>query len=76
MPHPDLFLHAAAQMKADPARAVVIEDSLPGVQGARAAGMRVHAYAADPLNDAAVLAEAGGILFSDMRALPEQLKIV
>ena len=30
-PHPDLFLHAAATMDADPARTVVIEDSTAGV---------------------------------------------
>ncbi|MFD0593348.1 HAD family hydrolase [Catellatospora coxensis] len=44
-PAPDLFLHAAARMGADPARCVVVEDSRPGVQAARAAGMRVLAYA-------------------------------
>jgi HAD superfamily hydrolase (TIGR01509 family) len=38
-PAPDVYLHAAKTMGVDPARAVVIEDSLPGVQGARAAGM-------------------------------------
>jgi HAD superfamily hydrolase (TIGR01509 family) len=38
-PAPDVYLHAAKTMRADPARCVVIEDSLPGVQGARAAGM-------------------------------------
>ncbi|MDB5421195.1 MAG: family hydrolase, partial [Brevundimonas sp.] len=31
-PHPDLFLHAAREMGADPARTLVIEDSTPGVQ--------------------------------------------
>ncbi|MGZ9101261.1 MAG: HAD family hydrolase [Brevundimonas sp.] len=40
-PHPDLFLHAAAAMNADPARAVVIEDSPTGVLAGVAAGMRV-----------------------------------
>jgi HAD superfamily hydrolase (TIGR01509 family) len=38
-PAPDLFLHAAAQMGADPAGCVVIEDSVPGVTAAVAAGM-------------------------------------
>jgi len=52
-PKPDVFLHAAERMKADPARTIVIEDSVHGVTGARAAGMRVigftgasHAYPA------------------------------
>ena len=40
-PHPDLFLHAAATMDADPARTVVIEDSPYGVQAGVAAGMTV-----------------------------------
>jgi HAD superfamily hydrolase (TIGR01509 family) len=43
-PAPDIFLHAAKAMAADPARSVVIEDSLAGVQGAVAAGMRVVGF--------------------------------
>lgn len=39
-PAPDLFLFAAAQMGVAPERCLVIEDSLPGVQAAVAAGMR------------------------------------
>ncbi len=38
-PAPDLFLHAAAACGAEPAACLVIEDSLPGVRAARAAGM-------------------------------------
>lgn len=52
-PKPDIFLHGAEQMKADPARVIVIEDSVHGVTAAQAAGMRVigftgasHAYPA------------------------------
>ena len=40
-PHPDLFLHAARELGADPARTLVIEDSTPGVQAGVAAGMTV-----------------------------------
>ena len=40
-PAPDLFLHAAAKMGADPSRCLVIEDSPAGITAARAAGMRV-----------------------------------
>ena len=43
-PAPDLFLHAATQMGADPRRCLVIEDSLPGLQAGRAAGMHVLRY--------------------------------
>ena len=43
-PAPDLFLHAAARMGADPAKALVIEDSLTGIEAARAAGMQVWRF--------------------------------
>lgn len=38
-PAPDLFLLAAARLDADPARCVVIEDSLHGIEAARAAAI-------------------------------------
>ena len=40
-PAPDLFLHAAANLKVAPQYCLVIEDSVNGVRAARAAGMRV-----------------------------------
>lgn len=43
-PAPDLFLHAASRMEVDPETCIVIEDSLAGVQAARAAGMRVIGF--------------------------------
>ena len=43
-PAPDLFLYAAEKMKADPKRALVIEDSVSGVQAAKAAGMMVWGF--------------------------------
>jgi len=43
-PAPDLFLFAAEQMQASPERCVVIEDSVPGVTGALAAGMTVLGF--------------------------------
>lgn len=43
-PAPDVFLHAAKTMGVDPARTLVVEDSVPGVHGARAAGMRVVGF--------------------------------
>jgi HAD superfamily hydrolase (TIGR01509 family) len=45
-PAPDLFLHAAARLGADPAATVVVEDSPLGVEAALAAGMRVIGFAA------------------------------
>jgi beta-phosphoglucomutase-like phosphatase (HAD superfamily) len=44
-PAPDLFLHAASSLGVAPVRCVVIEDSPLGVQGGRAAGMDVIAFA-------------------------------
>lgn len=44
-PAPDLFLHAAAAMGAEPGRCLVIEDSRPGLAAARAAGMAVAYFA-------------------------------
>jgi len=43
-PAPDLFLHAAQRMRVDPARCLVIEDSLTGIRAARAAAMRVWRF--------------------------------
>lgn len=38
-PFPDIFLHAARTMGVDPADCIVIEDSVGGIEAARAAGM-------------------------------------
>ena len=70
-PFPDLFLHAAIEMNVQPFDCVVVEDSVPGVQAARSAGMRVFAYSAAPYADRDGLGAAGGFLFSDMKQLPE-----
>jgi HAD superfamily hydrolase (TIGR01509 family) len=43
-PAPDVFLHAAKTMGADPTRTFVIEDSVHGIAGARAAGMRAIGF--------------------------------
>jgi len=71
-PAPDLFLHAAARMGFDPATTAVVEDSLPGVQAAVAAGMRALAFTRH--SDAAELAAAGGEPFADMAELPALLE--
>ena len=38
-PAPDLFLLAARAVGSEPGRCIVIEDSVPGIHAARAAGM-------------------------------------
>ncbi|WP_407528823.1 HAD family hydrolase [Methylobacterium oryzisoli] len=74
-PAPDLFLHAAERMGAAPERCLVIEDSVPGVTAARAAGMRVFGFAGgghwrhDPAADDLVAAGAA-LVFADFHRLP------
>ena len=68
-PAPDLFLHAAKEMGHEPAACLVIEDSVPGVQAAVAAGMPVIGYVGDPHTDAAALEREGAHVVSDMSAL-------
>ena len=74
-PAPDLFLHAARKMGVAPERCLVVEDSVPGVTGATAAGMRVLGFtktAWDPKTHGPRLIEAGAVAtFDDMRALPQ-----
>jgi HAD superfamily hydrolase (TIGR01509 family) len=69
-PAPDLFLHAARAMGFDPAATAVVEDSVPGIEAARAAGMRALAFARGSDADAEALAAAGGEPFNDMAELP------
>ena len=74
-PAPDLFLFAAEQMQASAARCIVIEDSIPGITGALAAGMTVlgfHGGSHCPPGHADRLRAAGAIMtFEDMRQLPD-----
>ena len=73
-PAPDLFLFAARQMRASPERCIVIEDSIPGVTGALAAGMTVlgfHGGSHCRPGYAETLRAAGASLtFDDMQQLP------
>jgi HAD superfamily hydrolase (TIGR01509 family) len=77
-PAPDLFLFAAEQMKAAPERCVVIEDSIPGVTGARTAGMMVlgfHGGSHCAPGHAAMLRAAGAtVTFDNMRQLPDLIR--
>ena len=72
-PHPDLFLHAAHHFNVHPGECVVIEDSLPGVVGANAAGMTVLGYAGGdhvPPGHAECLSQVGADSFFTMDMLP------
>jgi HAD superfamily hydrolase (TIGR01509 family) len=71
-PAPDLFLHAAAAMRTEPGRCLVVEDSPNGIRAARAARMDVVGYTA--LMPAERLTEEGatGLVSS----LPELLGLL
>jgi HAD superfamily hydrolase (TIGR01509 family) len=71
-PAPDVFLHAASVMGADPRSCVVIEDTPVGVEAGIAAGMTVYGFAADTPERR--LWEAGADeVFTAMPALPQLL---
>jgi HAD superfamily hydrolase (TIGR01509 family) len=73
-PAPDLFLFAAEQMAALPRQCVVIEDSIPGVTGALAAGMTVLGFHGGshcrPGDGESLRAAGAAVTFDDMRQLP------
>ena len=73
-PAPDLFLFAAGQMLAAPARCLVIEDSLPGIAAALAAGMTVLGFHGGshcrPGHGDRLRAAGAAAIFDDMRQLP------
>jgi len=75
-PAPDLFLHAAASMRAHPQQCVVVEDSPAGIAAARAAGMRVLAFtggthAGNPALKARLASSEPDFIFADMLQLPD-----
>jgi HAD superfamily hydrolase (TIGR01509 family) len=73
-PAPDLFLFAAERMETPPAQCLVIEDSVPGITGARAAGMTVLGFHGGrhcrPRHQDALRAAGAQYTFDDMRQLP------
>ncbi len=64
----DASLLAADSLGVDPSRCVVVEDSVPGVLAATAAGMAVFGY--DGTGFGAAMGDVGAHVFSDMRELP------
>jgi HAD superfamily hydrolase (TIGR01509 family) len=79
-PEPDLFLHAAGQMGVAPEACLVIEDSAPGIEAARRAGMTVFGFtggghAAGPAYRQGLAALSPDALFDDMRELPAMIEV-
>lgn len=68
-PAPDLFIHAARRLGVEPDRCAVVEDSVYGVEAARAAGMHAFGYATG-LTPADRLEGPRTVVFEDMRDLP------
>ena len=71
-PAPDLFLHAAAAEGIPPTACLVIEDSVPGAQAARAAGMACIGLA--PHGDDPALRATGAVLIRSFDELPAILR--
>ena len=73
-PAPDIFLHAAAEMRVPPADCLVIEDSVAGVTAARAAAMRVYGFAGashcGPEHPTALSESGAELVFGEMTELP------
>ena len=73
-PAPDLFLFAAVAMRVAPEACVVIEDSVPGVQAAVAAGMRAIGFTGGshcrPGHAERLRAAGAAEIAGDMRRLP------
>jgi len=69
-PAPDLFLLAAERLGIAPADCAVIEDSVPGLAGAAAAGMRPLGFTSN--HAAEILLQAGAeTTFEDYKQLPD-----
>jgi HAD superfamily hydrolase (TIGR01509 family) len=78
-PAPDVFLYAAARMGIAPDRTLVIEDSLAGIEAAKAAGMHVFGFAGGghasrPGYRTGLLAAAPTLVFDDMKQLTSLLE--
>ncbi|AHJ64353.1 Phosphatase/phosphohexomutase family protein [Granulibacter bethesdensis] len=67
-PAPDVFLAAAADAGIPAEACVVVEDSIPGSRGARAAGMEILGFA--PYGDGEALKAEGVTVFRALSELP------
>ena len=72
-PHPAVYLKAAATLRVDPAKCVVIEDSVSGIQAAKAAGARCIALTTTFTQDV-LAAQNPDWLYSNFTAIPAELR--
>ncbi len=70
-PYPDLFLYAAEKMEIEPARSLVIEDSIYGVRAAVSAGIEVMAYSVR--GEDKILQRAGGLVVHHMNEVTKHI---
>ena len=72
-PAPDLFLAAAIQLEVAPADCIVVEDSVPGIAAAKAAGMTAIGFIGSPHAGGRMgpelMAAGAHTVIADMRAL-------
>jgi HAD superfamily hydrolase (TIGR01509 family) len=77
-PAPDLFLFAARAMRAEPARTVVVEDSIAGVRAAVSAGMKAIGFCGGshcPAGHDSILHRSGAtVAIADFRDLPHSIE--
>jgi len=76
-PAPDLFLHAAGRRSVPPDRCLVVEDSVPGIEAAKAAGMVAIGFAGgshcDSSHGAALRAAGADEIAADAASLARLL---
>jgi len=72
-PYPDVFLTAAKTMEVDVRHCLVVEDTLEGVQAAKAAGMEVLGFVRDFYAPHDEMGRAGAQLFDNMEELEEMI---
>lgn len=71
-PEPEIYLHTAKKMGFNPEECAVIEDSLPGVQAAKAGGFDVFGFATE--KNKTTFEESGATVFFNVNELEHLLK--
>jgi len=72
-PEPEIYLHSAKKMDFKPEECAVIEDSLPGIQAAKAGGFDVFGFATE--KNKTTFEESGATVFFNVDELEHLLKL-